>query len=283
MTDYAGAHPLARTLGRASRAHDWLGLTLSPGRVPDGFVRTSDVDESYVTTWEAAAVAGQVTEYGRSHPLTTSGYVLGWYADVVSVTAARCFFVDRRVPRLGRESLAFRCHPEHPYPDDVAVLDPRFWCLPCDDAAAHPDATVVDDEAALAAVLRAEVRAHADAFLATFRTGARLPRRHLLGAFFDGIDSGFWLHTSALAATEEQVVATARTTLPGGADHFADPSSYYTVVDDRGRSHLTRRRISCCFYYKVADDGLPCTTCPRTSDADRAAQLSRFADEERHD
>ena len=71
------------------------------------------------------------------------------------------------------------------------MLDPRFWCLPEDPAADQPDATVVADQAALVAWLRAEVREHAHAFLATLHPAhRRLPRRALLGAFTDGVDTG---------------------------------------------------------------------------------------------
>ena len=71
--------------------------------------------------------------------------------------------VDGRLA-LDRAALAFRCHPDEEYPESVALLDTRFWCLPDDPAAGHPDATVVADLPALAAVLRAQVRAHGEEF-----------------------------------------------------------------------------------------------------------------------
>ena len=102
------------------------------------------------------------------------------------------FRLARRVPRLDRDAVAFRLAAEA-YPDAYALLDARFWCLPTDPAADHPDATAVADEPALAAVLHAQVRAHADAFLAEHPSRGRLPRRALLGAFTDGVDTGLWL------------------------------------------------------------------------------------------
>lgn len=61
--------------------------------------------------------------------------------------------------------------------------------------------------------------------------------------------------------------------LPGPTPEFAQGGSYYLAVDEAGGEHLTRRRIGCCYSYKVGDEG-PCTTCPRTSDEERAQRLA---------
>jgi hypothetical protein len=215
--------------------------------------------------------------YGRDDPITSSGYVLSWYADVAPSAGALSFLLDRRVPNLDRDALAFRRYAEVEYPEAIALLDSTFWCLPDDPAADHPDATVVSDQQTLAAILRAQVRRHADDFLATYRPGARLPRRHLLGAFFDSLDDGFWISDS-VGVVQQDYVAAARRVLPGATDQFADGSTFHSLVDDSGREHLTRRRVSCCYYFKVAEDGRACMTCPRTSDAERLKRLCEHAD-----
>lgn len=271
-------HPLARTAARADTAHDWLTVRHAPGGGQGGWTACSQVDAAYVARWEGLAGAGTAADYGRTHPMAQAGYVLGWYAGVAAGLGALFFALDRRVPRLGRADVGFRTHAGQHYPDAVATLQQRFWCLPGDPDAGHPDAEAVADEGALAAVLRAQVRAHADDFLAGYRPGARLPRRTLLGAFFDGLDGGFWLEGPAAPVPGDAAVAAARLVLPGGTAQFADASSFHTVTDRRGRAHLSRRRVSCCYYFKVSDDGAACTTCPRTTDTERAERLCANTD-----
>jgi hypothetical protein len=277
MRTIDAAHPLRATAARADGVRDWLTVACG-GLVPEGWLLCCDVDGNVVTEWERRAAESQIRYDGRTHPVTAASYVLGWYADIVTGLGATCFLLDRRVPRLGRDVVAFRRHAEDHYPDAVMLLDPRFWCLPGDPDAAHPDASVVPDENALAARLRAEVRAHADDFLASYRPGARLPRRDLLGAFFDGVDVGFWRDDSSTGPTIEDSIAAARAVLPGATPEFADRSSLYVIEDADGVEQLTRSRVSCCSYYRVSAIGEACTTCPRTSAEERLRRVREPAE-----
>lgn len=264
-------HPLRETAKRADAARDWLTVAFQPAS--GDWLPCSAVDAEVVAEWEQRAAEVCVKYDGRSHPVTSASYALGWYADIAAGLGALCFQVDRRVPHLDRAAVAFRRHRDDHYPDGVALLDPRFWCLPDDPDATHPDATVVPDEEALAARLRAEVRSHADEFLSWYRPGARLPRRDLLGAFYDGLDVGFWLDgAEASPADLEEAVAAARLALPGRTGEFSQGSSL-EVVTDGSVCRLARLRVSCCNYYRVSDVGEECASCPRTSEADRLRRV----------
>ena len=85
-------------------------------------------------------------------------------------------------------------------------------------------------------------------------------------------DSG---SASSARVAQQDFVAAARLVLPGENEQFVDGSSFHSVADDSGQEHLTRRRVSCCYYFKVAEDGSACTTCPRTSDAERVKRVCR--------
>ena len=269
-------HPLKATAERATTGRNWLSIEFGEPE-GEGWLRCGDVDATVIAHWEACVADRHRKWYGRNDPMAASGYVLGWYADVAPSVGALSFLFDRRVPNLGRDALAFRRYADVEYADAIALLDPNFWCLPDDPAADHADATVVSDQRALAAILRAQVRRHADDFLATYRGGARLPRRNLLGAFFDALDGGFWISDSA-GVGQQDFVAAASLVLPGATEQFVDGTTFHSVVDDSGREHLTRRRVSCCYYFKVGEDGSACTTCPRTSDAERVKRLCEHAD-----
>ncbi|MEN3301974.1 (2Fe-2S)-binding protein [Pseudonocardia sp.] len=238
-----------------------------------GWTVCADVD---VAAWESATFEALPGWYGAAHPATASAYVLHWYAGVVGTVGAVFFRHARRVPRLDPSSLAFHREPGNPIPDAYALLDERFWCLPDDAEAAHPLATVVPDVGALAATLRAQVRVHADAFLTGYRPGSPLPRRALLGAFFDGLDTGLWCAEDGTTHPPDPATAILEggRVLPGGAVEFAERSALRRIVDGHDRKWLTRRRVSCCFYYRVCPEGpadreVSCSTCPRTSDEER--------------
>jgi hypothetical protein len=263
--------PLADSAARLTEA---FGQPVVHGAEGPGWTRCADVDAGFVTRWEHDVAAEHVREYGRSHPSAAAGYVLGWYAGIPAGLGGALFRLDRRVPRLHRSAVAFRLAPEA-YPEASALLDGRFWCLPDDPGAGHPDATVVADEAALAAVLRAEVRGHADAFLATYPAHGRLPRRALLGAFTDGIDTGLWLGGDP---APDRLPAEAALVLPAGSSPLL-ASTIAVLVDGRGRRHVDRRTLSCCYYFKVDPAAGPCGTCPRITAAERLRQLTELPDE----
>ena len=276
VTSIELTHPLAETGTVVDELNQWLDVRVGWPDDSTGWIRCADVDVDVIADWEARIDPRVLQMYGRTHPMTVSGFALDWYASLPGVIGGACFRQARRVPRLDRSSLAFRCHPEEQYPDAVALLDPRFWCLPSDPDAEHADASVVGSEAALAAVLRGELRAHADDFLAGYAGGAKLARRHLIGAFFDGLDTGVWYGGSSEVQAAPEVLRCGALVLPGSTPEFTDGSTIYRLTDSRGREHLSRRRMGCCYYYKVTESGEACATCPRVSDAERVERYAEY-------
>jgi len=267
--------PIAAAAAELDRADEHRTWRVGVPAGDAAWTRCTDVDSTYVAEWERAVAERHRADYGGSDPRAAAGYVLGWYAFLPGLLGGRLYARSRRVPRLDARALAFHLDPEH-WPDAVALLDERFWCLPGDPAANDARATVVEDDAALAGVLRAQVRAHADAFLAGYRPGAKLPRRGLLGAFFDGLDQGVRSGHRPGPAARAAALADAATVLPGRTPEFAEASTLHELTDDRGRTHLVRERVSCCYYYRLPDGGGTCFTCPRTPAAERAARAAEW-------
>lgn len=271
---------LAATLARVSAETEWLTVRLGLPDGAEGWTGMADLDPTYLRAWERETARRHDAAYGRCEPVAAAAYVLSWYAGLPGEVGGACFALARRVPRLTPDVLALHRHPTEAHPDGVALLDGAFWCLPDDPAAGDPAATVVADEAALAAVLRAEVRDHADRFLAWYSPGARLPRRSLLGAFVDGIDVGLWMGARRTHRPVDRIPAAAAEVLPGGTPEFRDGSTLYLLRDARGREHLTRERVACCYYYRLAADGRACFTCPRTDPADRVRRATDWPDDD---
>jgi hypothetical protein len=254
---------LAGSLTRLDGVQSWLHLR---HRLPDDpgertWWRCSTVltQPAYFDKWGAEVAGWLQARYGEAPERAVAGYLLSWYLSVPGLVAGLLFHRERRVPLLRPEDLAFRLGEPRPHPDGVALLDERFACLPDDQAAGAAEATVIADEAALAALLRARFAGHAARFVAAFQPGVRFGRRTLWAAATDALDEGLWL-AGKYCGDEAAGAAEAALVLPAPSTPFTSAS---TLVD-AGTAGWTRRRESCCFHYVLRSGQGECETCPRT-------------------
>jgi len=228
--------------------------------------------------WWRAAVAPRLAQQYAPVPdqvvvpeQTTGGYVLLWYLAIPSYLGGLLFHSARRVPSLEPRQLRFRL--ESAALQEVALRPGRFWCLPSDPDAGHPDAVPVPDEASLAAVLRHQVIAHATRFLAVYGPQVCFGRHTQWAEVTDRLDKALLLAGHAFGSPQPGA-ADARLVLADGEKPLTSASRIRQVTDDRGRVHWTRRRGSCCFLYALPGVAHPCASCPRLSDAERARILA---------
>jgi hypothetical protein len=276
------AHPLAASVATADRAVTLLSFRISdrPSDLPSaGWVRCDQAlaDPDFVPRWreqvarrlaEQHAPAPQQTPERTQVPAkTTGGYVLQWYLVIPSYLGAALFHCARRVPSLSPRQLSFRLDPVAVR--EVALHPGRFWCLPDDPDAGHPDAVPVPDEAALAAILRRQVIAHAIHFLTVYGPLVRFGPRTQWAAVTDVLDSALLLAGRAFGSPQAGA-ADARLVLADGEQPLTSSSTICELTDDRGRPHWTRLRGSCCFLYALPGVARPCASCPRVNDGERA-------------
>jgi hypothetical protein len=202
---------------------------------------------------------------------TTGGYVLQWYLSIPIYLGVLLFHSARRVPLLAPSELSFQL--DRAALRGVALRPGRFWCLPGDSDAGHPDAVPVADEVSLGAVLRREVIAHATRFLRVYDPQVRFGRRTQWAAVTDVLDKAFLL-AGRLCGSPQAGAADARLVLADGEKPLTAASRICQVTDDRGRTHWIRRRGSCCFLYALPGVEHPCASCPRVGDAERARILA---------
>lgn len=286
-------HPLSASVACVDRAVNLLSFRLvdvasdSPlPQVPDPrsteWIECEEAlsDPAFFSRWRTKA-AHWLTE---QHPIpahaeaaertvpekTTAGYVLQWYLIVPAYLGALLFHSARRVPGLAAHQLRFRL--DSAALREVALRPGRFWCLPSDPDAGHPDAMPVPDLVALAGVLRDQVIAHASRFLTIYGPQVRFGRRTKWATVTDVLDSGLLLAGRAFGSPQAGA-ADAALVLGSGDKPPQKPltsaSTICEVTDDRGRTHWTRRRGSCCFLYALPGAERPCASCPRVSAADR--------------
>ncbi len=243
------------------RSAPWIGCDHALSD-PDFFVRW----RVRVAQWLAeqhALVAGR----NNVPEMTTAGYVLQWYLVIPSYLGGLLFHSARRVPSLSPRQLGFRLDPAALR--EVVLRPGRFWCLPGDPDAGHPDAVLVPDEAALGAVLRDQVIAHATRFLAVYGPQVRFGHRTQWAAVTDALDRGLLLAGRSFGSPQAGA-SDARLVLAEGERPLTSASTICQVTDEYGRTHWTRRRGSCCFLYALPGAERPCGSCPRVSDAERA-------------
>ncbi|MGH3911786.1 MAG: (2Fe-2S)-binding protein [Pseudonocardiaceae bacterium] len=264
-------HPLAGSVAAVDRAVDWMSFRLED--VPcAGWNHCEQAlsDPEFFSRWRAS-LAGFLGERHADVPeRTTAGYVLQWYLGVPAYLGALLFHSARRVPSLQPRQLAFRF--DRGWVQEVALRPGPFGCLPTDPDAEHPDAMVAPDEAALGALLRREVVSHAARFLRVYGPLVRFGRRTLWAAVTDVLDTALLLAGRAFGSAQAGA-ADARLVLAERVEPLTSASTICTVTDDDGRTHWTRRRGSCCFYYALSGVEDPCATCPRTDDEGRARIL----------
>ncbi len=246
--------PLAQSIARLN-----VGSEIRFGMPTPDWQICSDLlaEPTRFDLWRKDLAEWMAAEYGEFDDRATAGYVMGWYLHVPGHLAGLLFHTARRVPTLKPSDLAFRIATDgRPSPDGLAVLSDEFACLPDDPASNHPAATVVANEAALAALLRARYAAHAAQFVASFGQVVRFGRRMLWSAATDMLEYGPWA-AGRLCGDETAGVTDAALILPEKLDPFTSASTLHLTDDG-----WARRRRSCCFHY-VLPNAEPCTACPR--------------------
>lgn len=267
------AHPLAASVATVDRAVKLLSFRTFDhiSDLPSARWLTCEhalSDPEFFPGWrvQAARLLAGPEKQTDVPEKTTGGYVLQWYLVIPSYLGALLFHCARRVPSLSPRQLSFRL--DSAVVQEVALQPARFWCLPDDPDAGHPDAVPVPDEAALGAILRRQVIAHAAHFLTVYGPMVRFGPRTQWAAVTDVLDSASLLAGRSFGSPQAGA-ADARLVLADGEPPLTSGSTICELTDDRGRLHWTRLRGSCCFLYAMAGVARPCASCPRVNDAER--------------
>ncbi|MFJ3883163.1 (2Fe-2S)-binding protein [Streptomyces sp. NPDC090077] len=248
-----GAHePLPRGVG-------WVGAhELAEG---------GPAQDAYLA-WDDAQVR---RDYGRpARPDVVAGFGLHRYAWPACLLITVPWFLERRVPRMPVEQVAF-----HRTRGRLSVRVEEFACLPDDPAASLPGARVVPGEEALRGEVRAAVAQHLGPLLEGFGPRMRRRRHALWAMAADEVVEGLW-YVGSLLGEERRAVRELELLLPGALAPYTAGAGFRTLSGHGGAELTTRDRASCCFSYTI-DPTDTCTTCPRTCDAERVTRLTAAA------
>ena len=238
----------------APRAPEWIRRDdlLAPGALEQAMARVGAAAETGI-----AAIQGT--------------WLLEGYVYALLRPAIAALLTERRVPDLGAGNVALR-RDDPGDPDAVAFATACFAALPGDAAARAAGATIVDDDRALAAWLRAGIVGHLAPLVAALRERCRRGERALWASVEDTC-SGLLLWTGESLGDPAAACGLAGLIL-GAEPPLAGPAVYVEVTH-AGGSELLRHRNGCCLAFRCENgDGVACLTCPRTSMDERRRRLS---------
>lgn len=183
--------------------------------------------------------------------------------------AVGSFVRAQRVPVLEPASLGLTCNMIG-FPTALILSQERFFCLPGDDAAHHPGAVPVADEATLRTQLRAQLTTAYQPLVIALRQRARLGERALwiaaaetcAGALIAALPRG---GLAELARAEMQALLGDPT-----SPLRANPEIISATDDDL--SPLGLLGHDCCAMFRLPNQPY-CTTCPHLPHAARVAAL----------
>lgn len=258
--------------------HGYLALGFGAPQ-GDGWHALADLCAPGAPYLEAQIAATEARLRTRAPAVVGSAIVQGYQWPILAFAVA-CYGRDRRVPDLRPANTLVHFHSEG-YADGIALRHGAFAALPADAAAAHPDARVVPDLAALRDTLRAEVEGHLGAAIARLceRLGCK-PRALWLNVS-DGLAGTLaWLLPSfdkavPLAAAEAEVSGLLG--VAGSPLHTRQAGLF--ALTYRERTQIYHNRATCCYWYKT-EGGEYCSTCPHRTPADRNERLLHHMAEE---
>ncbi|GAA2965673.1 (2Fe-2S)-binding protein [Streptomyces enissocaesilis] len=244
---------------RAPRGDGWVGAAeLAAG---------GDALDTFLA-WDNAQV---LRDYGQqARPDVIASFGLHRYAWPACLLVTVPWFLDRRVPRVPVEDVAFQRSLGR-----MTVRVREFACLPDDPAAALPGARVVPDEEALRGEVREAVAEHLGPVLDGFGPRMRRGKRALWGMATDEIVEGLW-YIAHLLGEERRAMRELEELLPGTAKPYAGTAGFRELTGPDDEPLPTRDRASCCLFYTLRPEDT-CVTCPRTCDAERVRKLSEEA------
>jgi hypothetical protein len=188
--------PLAQTAGRLAALDEYLAaeVTADPGG-GDWYRLDAVVADGHLDRWLAALVAQK-----RGKGDLAGSYLGTWLAETVVTVPVAALVLEQRAPDVTAGNVLVHRHSEGWF-DRIALGSPVVGLLPGDPHAGHPDAVVLDDEAALWDWYAVRLLATLGPLLGAVRARTPYGLRGLWGAVADGL-CGTALRVARLAGDD---------------------------------------------------------------------------------
>jgi hypothetical protein len=266
---------LRETLARVCAGNPYVKIQHGP---PEGWLGAAAlVADGAPHLDRLLAQVGAEAETERSDVMAS--FFFGGYGWLLASIGVGCFLVDRRVPSLAAEDVAFRFE-KTGHAAEAALFSNRLTVLPDDPTVGDPAVTVVPNVPTLRAALRRVPEAHLAPVVAAVRARAPLGTRALWLSVADDIAGSVVEHGKGedqpVAALREEIAA-----LVGAAGAAWRGRTGVIEIEADGRREAFMARASCCLNDKLAASA-HCVTCPLVPAEERYRRLQAYMAEQEH-
>lgn len=211
-------------------------------------------------------------EYKTSDPEVLVRSYLGCFGWGLASVTVGPYIVDRRVPVLDPAELRAVMYASGPV-EAFVLPGTRFWCLPDDPAAGHPDAVLVADEPHLERLLREHLVSLCGSLITVLRPRARVGARALWIAAAESC-AGILVDALPPGTTVDAAQARLRSFIDVSSSPLrARPE--VIMLRSGEREHLGLLGNDCCVNFRIPGETY-CTTCPHRPREERIAALQSW-------
>jgi hypothetical protein len=238
--------PIEATLNKAAERIEYFSGSF--GEAPDGWYRASDVVDNPNAVNELLDKVFAIYDM-NDRQIGAAFLILGYFWSPM-LAALACYTLDRRVPDLSANAIAFDLR-------QVRFTSPRFAALPDDPAAGHPDVEILPDRDALRDRLVGQLETdHAAPLFRTLRSVAPYGLNGMQANYVDRLVSALvWI---ADALGDPQI---ARDEVPAFVNRMTDKRrAGYIELQHEGRPGVFQLRGGCCLNYRLPGNE-KCDTC----------------------
>ncbi|MEM8857205.1 MAG: (2Fe-2S)-binding protein [Chloroflexota bacterium] len=261
-------HPLTETFTQVKRVVEHVNAQLEPDDLLS-WMAPSDL------FGDSSQTLADLRKFFEKSLKTTSKNVLGSaliqaYQWQIIMTAVGCFLVSKRVPDISLNNVRVKLFEDNEDGEvgvgQVAFITGRFFALPNDPAASHPDAEIVTDVAALRFRMRLGIVEHFNWVIS--RIGHYIgtkPRGLWLDVADNCVSTIIWFMQEidanvASTAVEHEIKSLIR--IQGSPLNFRKLGIFTLTYKDKTQAH--HNRASCCYWYRYDDpEAGYCSSCPR--------------------
>ena len=254
--------PISDTLSRAAERIEYFSTTY--GEQPEGWPMAADVVND--PTAVGSLLDQVLAIYGMDDRQIGAAFLVLGYFWSPMLAALACYSIDRRLPDLAPDAVAFNLS------GGVRFTSPRFSALPDDPDAGHPNAEILPDRDALRDLLvhRLE-QEHAKPLFATLRSVAPYGLNGMRANYVDRLVSAVIWISESLKDPE-----IARYEVPAFVSRMTEKRrAGFIELQHEGRQGIYQIRSGCCLNYRLPDHE-KCETCSLRPLEERLAIFRRL-------
>ncbi|HEV2527016.1 MAG TPA: (2Fe-2S)-binding protein [Thermomicrobiales bacterium] len=201
------------------------------------------------------------------------------FPHLVASVAMAAVFGAGRLPDASPETTCY-AFAEYGYPTSIEFRSSGFLCLPDDPDAAHPDATVVPDRAALIDAMRDSITSHVEPVLGVFRSRkARVGLATLRRTARECCMSALTDVAAGLGRIDQLDADIAEVFQRGGSDNPLLLRTLPMLREYPTGSGVRKAGVeitTCCLRFRIPGRGT-CPACPNQPAEEREARMAEAA------